>query len=95
MFKPLGSALEKREQKYTIQKAAQKDARNLIFSAMSQSIREIVKLEDIRYDGNKKDVTLVAHHRAIANEIALRLDEIYECASRSGVSFSRVLITME
>lgn len=95
MFKPLGSALEKREQKYTLQKTAQKDAKALLFSAMSQSIKEVIKLEDIRYDSNKKDVILVARHRAVANEIALRLDEIYECANKSGVSFSRVLITME
>lgn len=95
MFKPIGGALEKRIQKYRFQKTAQKDARTLLFGAMSGSIKEILKPEDIHYDSNKKDVTLVAHHRTIANEIALRLDEIYECTNKSGVSVARVLITVE
>lgn len=95
MFKTLGSALEKRRQKYGLQETIQRDAVSLIFNTLSQPVKNLIKPEDIRYDNIKKDVIFVARHRAIANEIALRLDEIYQCANKSGISFSRVLIAME
>jgi len=95
MFKPLGYSLEKRAQKYEFQRTTQKDARALLFGAMSQTIKKIIKPDNIIYDSNKKDATFVVHHRAIANELALRLDEIYECSSKSGVLVSRILITVE
>ncbi|MEK7194654.1 MAG: hypothetical protein AAB561_01260 [Patescibacteria group bacterium] len=95
MFKPLGSALERRAQKYEFQKMVQKDAQTLLFAAMTQTIKGLIKPGDIKYDAAKKDITLTTHHRAVANEIALRLDEVYECANKSGVAVSRILITVE
>lgn len=95
MFKPLRSALEKRSQKYEFQNTAQKNMQTLLFEAMPKEVKEIIKPDDIKYDSNKKDITLITHHWAMANEIALRLDEIYEHTNKSKILFSRILITVE